>query len=132
MEKMFTNSKDQIWKQIWSPGQLGMGPSGSISTLEDDIAIVRHVFNDYLLKNEMVNNFFEESDISWEENKKVIKNLVNRSLKSLSDHPDEGIEIATLTPNWEDDKAFFKELYSITLHNDEEYEQINPQQCAQQ
>ena len=94
------------------------------TTLEEDITIVRHVFNDYLLKNEMVNNFFEEGDISWEENKKVIKNLVNRSLKSLSDHPDEGIEIASLTPNWEDDKAFFKELYTITLRNDDEYEQI--------
>ncbi|MEQ9442415.1 MAG: transcription antitermination factor NusB [Cyclobacteriaceae bacterium] len=94
------------------------------TTLEEDITIVRHVFNDYLLKNEMVNNFFEESDISWEENKKVIKNLANRSLKSLSDHPDEGIEIASLTPNWEDDKAFFKELYTVTLRNDDEYEQI--------
>ena len=96
----------------------------SETTLEDDITIVRHVFNEHLLKSEGVNNFFEELDISWEENQKVIKSLVNRSLKSLADHPDGGIEIASLTPNWEDDKAFFEELYSLTARNGTEYEQI--------
>jgi N utilization substance protein B len=94
------------------------------TSLEEDIAIVRHVFNEHLLKNETINNFFEEGDISWEENKKVIKNLVNRSVKSLADHLEDGIEIATLTPNWEDDKAFFEELYTVTIRNDEEYEQF--------
>ena len=82
------------------------------------------MFNEHLLKSEGVNNFFEELDISWEENQKVIKSLVNRSLKSLADHPDGGIEIASLTPNWEDDKAFFEELYSLTARNGTEYEQI--------
>lgn len=96
----------------------------SETSLEEDITIVRHVFNDHLLKSEMVNNFFEELDISWEENQKVIKSLVNRSLKSLADHPEEGIEIATLTPNWEDDKDFFEELYTLTVRNGAEYEQI--------
>ncbi|MEM6842974.1 MAG: transcription antitermination factor NusB [Bacteroidota bacterium] len=96
----------------------------SKTTLEDDITIVRHVFNEHLLKSEVVNNFFEELDISWEENQKVIKSLVNRSLKSLADYPNEGIEIASLTPNWEDDKAFFAELYSLTVRNHAEYEQI--------
>lgn len=96
----------------------------SETSLEEDIAIVRHVFNDHLLKSEVVNNFFEELDISWEENQKVIKSLVNRSLKSLADHPEEGIEIATLTPNWEDDKVFFEELYTLTIRNGAEYEQI--------
>lgn len=94
------------------------------NSLEEDIAIVRHIFNEHLLKNDTINSYFEESDISWEENKKVIRNLVNRSIKSLADHPEEGIEIASLTPNWEDDKAFFEELYLVTIRNDEEYEQL--------
>ncbi len=94
------------------------------TTLEEDVTIVRRVFNEHLLKSEVVTNFFEDLDISWEENQKVIKSLVNRSLKSIIDHPNEGIEIASLTPNWEDDKAFFDELYSLTVRNDREYEQI--------
>ncbi|MEM9671135.1 MAG: transcription antitermination factor NusB [Bacteroidota bacterium] len=94
------------------------------TSLEEDIAVVRYVFNTHLLKSEVVNNFFEELDISWEENQKVIKSLVNRSVKSLAEHPEQGIEIATLTPNWEDDRAFFEELYTITIRHDTEYEQI--------
>ncbi|WKN45553.1 transcription antitermination factor NusB [Tunicatimonas pelagia] len=94
------------------------------TTLEEDVTVVRQVFNEHLLKSEVVNNFFEDLDISWEENQKVIRSLVNRSLKSIVEHPAEGIEIATLTPNWEDDKAFFEKLYSLTVRNDAEYEQI--------
>jgi len=94
------------------------------TTLEEDVTMVRQVFNEHLLKSEVVSNFFEDLDISWEENQKVIRSLVNRSLKSIIDHPDEGIEIATLTPNWEDDKAFFGELYSLTVRSGREYEEI--------
>ena len=94
------------------------------TTTEEDIAIVRHIFNNHLLKSESVSNFFEDLDISWEENQKVIKSLVNRSVKSLAEHPEQGIEIAALTPNWEDDRAFFEELYTITIQHDAEYEQI--------
>ncbi len=90
---------------------------------EEDVAIVRHIVNSLALNHASIINIFEEDGVNWEEDKKVIKNLTNRTFKSLKKE-DEGIEVASLTPNWEDDRAFFEELYEQTLRHDEEYEQL--------
>lgn len=92
-------------------------------SLEEDVAIVRHLVNTLALNHEAIINIFEEDGINWEEDKKVIKNLTNRTFKSLT-KGEAGIEVASLTPNWDDDRAFFEELYEKTLHHDEEYEQL--------
>ncbi len=92
-------------------------------SLEEDVAIVRHLVNSLALNHEAIVNIFEEDGVNWEEDKKIIKNLTNRTFKSLT-KGDEGVEIASLTPNWEDDRAFFEELYEQTLRHDEEYEQL--------
>ena len=90
---------------------------------DEDVTIVRHIVNSLALNHEAIINIFEEDGVNWEEDKKVIKNLTNRTFKSLK-QGDEGIEMASLTPNWEDDRAFFEELYDQTLRHDEEYEQL--------
>lgn len=92
-------------------------------TLEDDINIVRYIFNNIILKSEPISNVFEESDINWAENSKAIKSMVNKSVKSVNDEA-EGIEIVELTPNWEEDRDFLIELYKVTIKNDLEYEQL--------
>ena len=90
-------------------------------SLEEDVAIVRHIVNSLALNHEAIINIFEEDGVNWEEDKKIIKNLTNRTFKSLKKEG-AGIEMASLTPNWEDDRAFFEELYEQTLRHDEEYE----------
>ncbi len=90
---------------------------------DEDVAIVQHIVNGLALNHASIVNIFEEDGVNWEEDKKIIKNLTNRTFKSLK-KGDEGIEVASLTPNWEDDRAFFEELYEQTLRHDEEYEQL--------
>ncbi|MFP4089221.1 MAG: transcription antitermination factor NusB [Cyclobacteriaceae bacterium] len=93
------------------------------SSLKDDVAITRYVFNQILLKSEPVINVFEENDINWAENSKSIKSMVNKSLKSVTEENDE-LEIVDLTPNWEEDRDFLIDLYKLTIRNDQEYEQL--------
>lgn len=93
-------------------------------TLEEDVAIVRYIVNTLALNNETIVNIFEEDGVNWDEDKKIVKSLVNRTFKSLAKGEGEAVEIASLTPNWEDDRAFFEELYDYTLRNDEEYGQL--------
>ena len=88
---------------------------------DEDVTIVRHIVNSLALNHEAIVNIFEEDGVNWEEDKKIIKNLTNRTFKSLKEG-DQDIEVASLTPNWEDDRAFFEELYEQTLRHDEEYE----------
>lgn len=92
-------------------------------SLEEDVTIVRHLVNTLALNHEAIINIFEQEGVNWEEDKKVIKNLTNRTFKSL-EKGDDDIDIASLTPNWEDDRSFFEELYEETLRHDEEYEQL--------
>ncbi len=90
---------------------------------EEDVAVIRHIINSLALNHALIINIFEEDGVNWEEDKKVIKNLTNRTFKSLN-KGEGGIEVASLTPNWEDDRSFFEELYEQTLRHDEEYEQL--------
>ena len=93
-------------------------------TREDDGAIIRHLISTLALNHEAIINIFEEEGGNWEEDRKIVKSLVNRTLKSWEKSEGDRIEIVSLTPNWEDDRAFFEELYDLTLRNDEEYEQL--------
>ncbi len=90
---------------------------------EDDKEIVKHIVN-LLFEDQIVSEYLEEKDLNWTENKKIIKGMLKKSVKSVTeDHP-EIIEISDLSNNWEEDKIFLEELYKITVDNDEEYETI--------
>jgi len=91
--------------------------------LEEDIKIVRYIFNSIILKSEPIANVFEENDINWAENSKAIKSMVNKTVKSLDEDSGE-IEIVELTPNWEEDREFLRDLYKLTIKNDLEYETL--------
>ncbi len=85
--------------------------------------IVNHVIRQIILKDEAAVQQFEEIDIKWSENKDVVKSMVSKTLKSVSEEGGEP-ELAPLSPNWEDDKAFFVDLYRFTLRDDLKWEEI--------
>ena len=67
-------------------------------TLEEDVAIIRYVINTLALNSEAIINIFEEEGVNWEEDKKVIKSLTNRTFKSWEKGKGSRVEIASLTP----------------------------------
>ena len=64
-----------------------------------------------------------ERDLYWEENKSALKSMLKKTIKSL-DEDIQHIELIELSANWEDDSEFFKNLFTGTLSNDDEYESI--------
>lgn len=92
--------------------------------LEEDVEIARYVFNNIILQQEAMTALLEENDINWSENKKAIKSMANKSIKTVTEERPDYIEVVELTPNWEDDRTFMENLYEITLRHDEEYEHI--------
>lgn len=93
-------------------------------SLEEDIEIARHIFNNIILKHDPITAILEENDINWSENKKAIKSMANKSIKSITEDDPDYIELVELTPNWEEDKDFLENLYAITIEYDAEYEHI--------
>src|SRR5690606_19241225 len=68
-------------------------------------------------------SLFEEQDLNWVENKAIVKSLVNKTIKIFGEAAEgEEVVLLDLSANWEDDKAFFEELYHQTLQDDAKYE----------
>lgn len=85
------------------------------SMIEDEVTRLRLIFQTVLWKGDSFQNFFEEYDRGWVENKDIIKSLVNKTLKSITS---EGLELAPLSYQWEDDKEFFTDIFDTTLKNE--------------
>jgi len=90
---------------------------------EDDLQIVLYLFKSIIFKDENIGKFFEEKDISWSENKAILKSMVSKSIKSLENEEDELI-LMSLSKNWEEDSLFLEEIYDYTIDNEAQYEAI--------
>ncbi|AMM50995.1 NusB antitermination factor [Rufibacter sp. DG15C] len=91
-------------------------------TYEQDHELLKHLYKEIIFKSEPLQALFEEQDLNWVENKSVVKSLVNKSIKMLEEGTDEHLALLDLSASWDDDKAFFEELYHETLRDDAKYE----------
>ncbi len=92
-------------------------------TFEEDLELIDQIIKQVVFKNETIAKFMEEKDLYWAENKSALKSMLKKTIKSLQKDTDH-VELIELSANWDDDSEFFKTLFSLTLQNDEEYEEI--------
>jgi len=84
---------------------------------------VKHIFKNIIFKEKNLQSLFDEQDLNWVENKTIVKSLVNKTIKIFGEpEGEEDVRLLDLSANWEDDKAFFEDLYYQTLQDDEKYE----------
>ncbi|WP_276498295.1 transcription antitermination factor NusB [Pontibacter litorisediminis] len=91
-------------------------------TLEEDAEVVKHIFKNIIFKEKNLQSLFEEQDLNWVENKSIVRSLVNKTVKIFAEEAEEDKQLLDLSANWEDDKAFFEDLYFQTVEQDEKYE----------
>ena len=82
------------------------------ATLERDVNFLRYWFKSVLWKSNSFQDFFEEQDMGWTENQVIIKSMINKTIKSINE---DGVDLAPLSYQWEEDKAFFEEIFDATL-----------------
>ncbi len=93
-------------------------------SLEDDRKIISHIVKKVIFKNELIKSLLEEKDIRWQENKDIVKSMVTRTLKSIEKVGEKWeLEVSLLSYDWEEDKAFFKDLFTLSVKSDEDFEQ---------
>ncbi|QNL21620.1 transcription antitermination factor NusB [Hyphobacterium sp. CCMP332] len=90
---------------------------------EDEIEIARTVLNEIVLNHPASIAQFESIDISWFQNKSIVKSMLKFTLKSIDEKSDK-FPFAPLAKNWEDDKSFYEKLFNLTIENDAEYEEL--------
>lgn len=83
--------------------------------------LVKQVF----LKDPLIVSWFDEANQNWEENKKIVKSMVVKTIKGIEeDSSVDEPEMMELSANWEEDREFFKEIFQLTRSHDEEFETI--------
>jgi N utilization substance protein B len=98
--------------------------NGPEPTFEEDKELAKYLFKTLFFKNEIIQSWFEEQDLNWGENKQIVKSLVMKTVKSIEETTDENMALLDLSTNWEDDKAFFEELYHKTVEDHEKYDKM--------
>lgn len=88
---------------------------------ETQKALIRHLVRKLILGSGPINDFFEEQDIRWAEDKDIVKSLVDKSLKSYADGK---IELQKLSLDWDDDKLFIDKLFKSTIELDGQHKQL--------
>ncbi len=94
------------------------------SSFEKDKEIVLHLIKTYLFKNEQLDSYWEDLDYNWTENDEAIRSLTLKAAKGIQETTDENYELPSLSPNWEDDKAFMLDLYKESAAFDAEAEKL--------
>jgi N utilization substance protein B len=111
----------QWYKEIKGHQESDEWSQGQIDGLEQETKRLSYIFKSILWKSQSFQNFFEEHDRDWVENKDIIKSLVNKTLKSISE---DGAVLAPLSYQWEDDKKFFEDVFDATIKHEAWSEQL--------
>jgi N utilization substance protein B len=87
--------------------------------------ILNHIIRILVFKDEALQSYFEGNDSNWYENKSVVKNMVTKTLKMITDdQPIAGSLVVRLTGDWIEDKEFMNVLYHKTLESDKYFDEI--------
>ncbi|MCG8310395.1 MAG: transcription antitermination factor NusB [Cytophagales bacterium] len=88
-----------------------------------DWEILDYLCRGVIFKRDVFISFFEDIDLDWSENKPIVRSLVLKTLKSVK-NPEDELQIAEISYNWEDDSEYVRELYKITATEDEYLENL--------
>ena len=80
---------------------------------------VKHLVRKLILGTTPINAYFEEEDLFWAEDHEIVRNMTDKTLKSLGDHAT--VEIQKLSLNWEEDKEFIDKLFVASAQLDKSY-----------
>jgi len=94
-------------------------------SLEEDSAILQTILKKIIFKNDAILSFFYERDLSWSENKPIVRSLAMKVLKNAEETPEvENFTLPEIAINWEEDKEFFQNIFTLTVQNEEEYKDL--------
>ncbi|HMP98330.1 MAG TPA: transcription antitermination factor NusB [Cyclobacteriaceae bacterium] len=90
----------------------------------DELNILIHISRKIVLSKGPIFDYFESKDLYWAENRDIVKSLVDKTLKSYKPGENKSIQLQTLSPNWEEDKQFFADLFVAAVNLDEQYKDL--------
>jgi transcription antitermination protein NusB len=81
----------------------------------------KHLLRKIILGNNAINDYFDERDIRWAEDKDIIKSLADKTIKSFEGGK---VELQKVSLDWEDDKLFIEKLFENTIELAPEFKEL--------
>ncbi len=94
------------------------------SSVQIDRDICLYILKSIFLKKEAVVIHFESDDLNWTENSSIVKSMAVKTIKSVGEGQTADDILLDISSNWEEDKAYFIELYDKTVEMDNKLEPI--------
>jgi len=92
-------------------------------SLEEDYEIVNYIIRKVIFKNDIILSYWENADMNWAEDSSIVRSLVNKTMKTIMES-DGGMELASLSYNWEEDKEFFELLFDEVVKNEKYLQEL--------
>lgn len=93
-------------------------------SIQSDKDIIKHIFKKIILKSPGIVQVFEEKFINWQVDKEVLKALIAKTFKNFSSENPADNQLASICPNWDEDRPFIINLFLKTILFDEEYQKL--------
>ncbi len=88
---------------------------------EADKAFIKHLSRKIILGSGVINDYFEDQNIRWAEDKDIIKSMVDKTIKSYTDGK---IGLQKVSLNWEDDQEFIEKLFNSVIELEPHYKEM--------
>ncbi len=88
---------------------------------ETDKTFIKHLSRKIILGSGVINDYFEDQNIRWAEDKDIIKSMVDKTIKSYVDGK---IGLQKVSLNWEDDQEFIEQLFNSVIELEPQYKEL--------
>ena len=91
--------------------------------IDEDFKVIKKILKKGVFRNGLLNDYFDEKDTYWNENRDIIEKAVVRTFKNTSLNG----SLQLLLPSgeeWGDDKKFFISLFDYSTATDSKVEQV--------
>ncbi|MEL6536842.1 MAG: transcription antitermination factor NusB [Bacteroidota bacterium] len=93
-------------------------------TVEEHRQVLMDILKQLIFKSEALVQFMEDLDLNWEENAEVLRSMLRKTVKAIPTDAETSFELIDLSPNWEEDRLFFEDLFDHTLKEDEYTDEV--------
>ncbi len=115
LEIVYVIVKEQLIKDLVT-NEFFKSPTTDI---EKQRELIRHFAKEFLMVNELYNSYMEERDLDWQENKQIVKDMLYKTIKSITEETAPSEITLSLSPNWDEDKRFMTQLFALTIEENE-------------
>jgi len=86
--------------------------------------VLMDILKQLVFKSEALVQFMEDLDLNWEENAEVLRSMLRKTVKAIPMDEETSFELIDLSPNWEEDRLFFEDLFDHTMKEDEYTDEV--------